>query len=252
MTSPGAIVALVLLAQPGQTAEAILEGAFSGALRAAILQDFSAEPPTEFSNNWGNQITVRTPDGGHWEWEGLRSHWVTHYREDHFNHGLWTRGWVRIENAPQETVLNVSDFRTVPGHFDISFAVFVRTLFRGHVEAREYNHGVELLGVDSDMRAVGKMTLRVRVYLYQDATRLGWDVIAADLNYSDVTVDRIGAVSGYAAKLLGDAATGTINQFFSAKRDKTINQAKAAVSSTLSGSLPIRDDVARVIRMLSH
>jgi hypothetical protein len=249
MLSALATFAVLVVAQP--SGQSILEGAFSGAVRAALVPVLSGQS-SDFSNKWGSQLTLRTPDGGHWEWEGVHSHWVTHYREDNVNHGLWTRGNVQVENPQQELVLNFSDFRTVPGHYDLTFKVFIRMLFRGHVEARQYNHGAELLAVDSNMRAVGKANLSVRVYLSDNATRLGWNVIATDLQYSDVTVDRVGVIGGFAARVLGDAARGTINQFFAKKKNEILNNAKNAISQVMSRSLPIRNDVTTVIRTLAH
>jgi hypothetical protein len=42
-------------------------------------------------HNWGKQITIKTPDGGHWVWEGVKSRFETHYREDHLNRTAFFR-----------------------------------------------------------------------------------------------------------------------------------------------------------------
>jgi hypothetical protein len=258
MYTAAALSLLLSLVQqlPGSSApaikpEQILEGALSGAVREALIESL-AGPPYPFANKWGNQITIKTPDGGHWVWEGVKSRFETHYREDRLNHGLWIRGTVALENPAQELFLNFSDFSSAPRLLEVTFKVYARAMFRANAEVREYNHGAHLFSVNTGARAVGHLSLTMKVYLTANATKLGWQVVNSDLSYSDVTLDRVGTMGGESAKIVGDAMTGSFKQFFASKREKMLADARTKISNKLSGSQPIRNELARVIRMAPH
>jgi hypothetical protein len=231
--------------------ERLLEAALSGALKEALIESM-AGPSYPFEHNWGNQITIRTPDGGRVVWEGIKSRFETHYREDHLNHGLWIRGTVAIENPAQELVLNFSDFRPAPGLLEVTFKVSARAMFRANAQVREYNHGAHLFSVTAGARAVGHLNMTMKISLTDNATRLSWEVVESDLTYSDVTLDRLSAMGGESARVLGDAITGGFRQFFASKRAKMLADARNEISKKLHGSQPIRNELARVIRMAPH
>ncbi len=259
MNSAVALLMLLSLGQqpfvgsspPDFQPDKILARAFSGAATEALVEALNG-PPYTFGSNWGNQITTRTADGGRWVWEGAKSHFETHYREDNRNDGVWTRGSISLEDPAHEMIVNFSDFKATPRLLEVSFQIYARAMLRAQAEARSYRYGVELGAISTGARAVVSVNLTLRVYLYDNATRLGWQVVAPDLSYSDVTLDKLGYMGGEAAKVLGDAITGSIKQFFSSQRAKMLANIQNRISAKLNGSLPIRNDLAMLIRIMPH
>jgi len=224
--------------------EQILEGALSGAVERALYFELR-DLRSEFSNNWGNKISVWT---GKTKvvWQGIRSR--VERINDELDHGLWTRGWVRIENAADELDVKFRNFRKTPGKLQLRFQIYVRAMFRGQIEARQYNHGVGLWRATSNGRARGHIFLNMRVHI--DGTELRWEAENVDIKYSDVAVDRVGHVGGEAARVVGNAFTGAIKKWFADKEREAVSKAKRAVDQAIRGSRPIRNDLARVIKML--
>jgi hypothetical protein len=220
------------------TPEAELEGLLNGGVTAALKPTLAAIPPSDFNNGWGHQTTINVPDGGKWVWHGTHSHWETHYKQVNLNDGQWMRGNVSIEN-PDQLSISFTNARRTPGQIGISFDVEVRQQFRGNVSVREYHDGVLGLAIDSAMRADGKLTMTVQIYLFDSNTKLGWKVVSSNLSYSNVVADKMGQFGGESAKILGDAATGAINMWDKQKRDKDLASAGAAITSAIESKSPI-------------
>ena len=95
---------------------------------------------------------------------------------------------------------------------------------------------------------------RARCHMYLDmhvfirGTKLHWEVEKANIKYSDVVVDRVGHVGGETVKILGDAFTKAVKQWFPKKERQAIEKAKSAVTKTLKGSENIRSKIAQVIK----
>ena len=240
-------------------AQRILEGALSGALEREMAHQMG-DLKSQFSNNWGN--TVKAANGTYTEKykiygprnpiTGKRT-WTWGYRPavkyTQKNHGEWTRGWVRLENARDELDVKFRNFRKTPGKKEIRFQVMARGLFRGQAEFRSYSHGVKLASVTAKGRARCTIYLNVRVYIYNNGTRMGWEVENADIKYSDVVMDRVGHAGGTTARLLGDAFTGAVKQWIPENERDAIAKAKLAVSNSIKGNQRIKSDLAKVISM---
>jgi hypothetical protein len=228
--------------------ERILEGTVSGAVEAALIQELGGLK-SDFSNSWGHQARI-------WRgqtkvvWKGIDSRTEKIY--ENVNDGTWSRGWVRIENARDTIDVKFRNFRATPGRPEVRFDIYATCQFRGYVEGRQYKHGVQLWGLDANARARGHIYATIRVYLHENGTRLGWDVEKVDIKYSNVEVDRIGAVGGYAARVLGDAFTGVVDKWFADKKNDAIEKAKTAVSRSFGGSIDIRNAIAQMIRQVAR
>lgn len=228
--------------------EQILEGAMSGAVERFLyyeLRDLNSQS----SNNWDNKIRVWT---GKTKvvFQGINSRVVRIY--DHKNHGVWTRSSVKMENARDQLDVKFRNFHKTPGKSELRFQIYVRAMFRGQVEARHYNRGVRLWSATVKGRAKGHIYLNMKVYIYKQGNgyRLGWKAENADIKYSDVVTDRVGHAGGYTARVIGDAFTGAIKQWFPKKEREAIAKARKAVSKAISSNIQIRNDLARVIRMI--
>lgn len=230
------------------SSERLLEGAVSGPVEAALIQELGGLQ-SDFSNSWGHQARI-------WRgqtkvvWQGIHSHVEKIY--ENVNDGTWSRGWVRIENARDTMDVKFRNFRATPGKLEVRFDIYATCQFRGNVEGRQYKHGVQLWGLDAGGRARGHIYCTVRVYIHGNGTRLGWDVENVDIKYSNVEVDRIGAIGGYAARVLGDAFTGAIDKWFADKKREAIDKAKSAVSRSFGGSIEIRNAIAQMIRQVAR
>ncbi len=240
-------------------AQRVLEGAFSGAVERELIQNLG-NLKSEFSNNWGN--TIKTPNGTTTEkykiygprnpLTGKRT-WTWGYRPAvkyaQKNHGQWTKGWVRLENARDEFDIKFRNFRKTSGKKEIRFQIFARGMFRGQAEYRSYSHGAKLVSVTANGRARCNIYLNMRVYIYNNGTRIGWEVESADIKYSDVVLDKIGKAGGTTARLLGDAFTGAVKQWFPQKERDAIAKAKQAVSKSIKGNQRIKSDLAKIMKM---
>lgn len=256
-----AAVVLVMLVGIGQpsfvnpspdiTPEDLLQGAFSGAVTEALVKTLSG-PPQTFGSNWGNKTTFSVIDGGHWEWEGVKSHWVNHYRQYQRNDGLWTRGSLSLEDPAHQLHVQFSDFKPVPGRLDVSFQIYATAEFRGNYEARYYKDGLEVASVTAGARAVGTINLTMRVYLTNNASILHWQVVSSNLDYSDVTLDRLGVMGGETAKVVGDSITGSIKEFMGKKRQALLSGFAQIISKDLSGNLDLRLLLVNLIKKLPH
>lgn len=237
-----------------------LQGAMSGAVERELAQQLR-DLKSDFSSNWNKTVKVavgttterykiygpRNPFTGKrtWTW-GYRP--AVKYADK--PHGEWSRGWVRLENVRDEFDVKFRDFRKTSGKKEIRFQIFARAMFRGQAEFRSYSHGRRLASVTANGRARCNIYLNMRVYIYDNGKRMGWEVESADIKYSDVVMDRVGHAGGMTARLLGDAFTGAVKQWFPQKERDAIQKAKTAISNAIKGNQRIKSDLAKVISML--
>ena len=102
----------------------------------------------------------------------------------------------------------------------------------------------------------GRATLHahvdMRVYLFEkdSKTHVGWETEAVDFKYSDVVLEKAGLVGGETARLMGDAFQAAVKQWFPDRERDARAAARSAISDALKGSIEIRNDIAKMIRLI--
>lgn len=251
LTTSLALVAFTVALSPKPAhaqsrAQRMLEGALSGTVRAAVLNSINGMQ-AEYSQSWGHQARVWTGETKV-VFQGLKSRLERIYRNK--NDGEWKRGWVRLENPRNEFDLQIRNFRKTPGRKEIRFQIYCRAYFRAGGEFRKYKAGVQLIRVSGEARARAHITIDMRVYVFDNGRRIGWEATNADFKYSDFVADRIGHIRGYAARVMGDFLKGVVTQWFPQKERDAISRVKNAVSSAFRGSTRVRREVTQVINSL--
>ncbi|MDM4019333.1 hypothetical protein [Roseiconus lacunae] len=238
-------------ASRGRT-EQYLEGAMSGVLERALLIELSKLPPVQSSNNWGKQVNVACgTTTERYKIKGPFGSWTWGYRPAvkycKKNHGEWTKSWVRVENARDSLDVKFRDVRKTASD-EIRFQIYASCMFRGQAEFRAYSHGAQLVSVTANGRARGHVYIDMRVRVDFQAGRISYDVTGADIKYSDVVMDRVGHFGGTTAKLLGDAFTGAVRQWFPDKEREALQSAKDAIIRSIRGDIDLRNALANAVR----
>ncbi|AFY54235.1 hypothetical protein Riv7116_1686 [Rivularia sp. PCC 7116] len=211
--------------------EQIVEGALSGAIERYVERQLGSEQ-FPHSNNWGNKIRIKS---------GVKvvkvrkcrrvlGQKICHYEPQtravykKVNHGLWSKGWVRLEDDLNIKLGNFS-FR---GN-KLRFRAVVSGLLRNNTDFKAYNHGVFLGSTRVKGRARVKTTVNMEISFSQHGRSLKWRVrsTGATIKLEDVYVDRISRISGYSAKVIGDTVHGAFRYWFTNKynqvRRNTVN-----------------------------
>lgn len=240
----------VLFAGWGSTAQAqrpeqYLEGAFSGAVRTGLRAELAKVGRVETTDGWGNKERIWT---GKTKvvFQGIKSRVEKIY--DTVDHGKWKKGWVEL-NANTFDV-EFRNFKKTPGKMEVRFQVIARGEFRGQFEYRHYDRGIKLVSLTANGRARATAVIDMRVYLFEQGKKVGWETEAVDFKYSDVVMDKVGHFGGETAKILGDAFTGAVRQWFPQKERDAVSQVKSAITTALKGDVKVRNDVAGLIRHL--
>lgn len=239
--------ALSATAASAQTPKEILEGSFSGGVRKALRTELGKLGRVEWSQSWGHTAEVWTGKTKV-EFQGINSKIVKIL--ERVNDGEWQKAWV----DPQEGTFDIdfSNFRKTPGKLEVRFHFDASCQMRGQAEFRKYKAGAQLISVTGKGRATLHAHVDMRVYLFEqdNKTRVGWETEKVDFKYSDVVLEKVGAVGGETAKLMGDGFQAAVKQWFPDREKDARAAARTAIGDALSGSLEIRNDVAKMIRAM--
>jgi hypothetical protein len=243
--SASLVVATFAPVATAQSPKDLLEGGFSGAVRRELRAELDKLGRVEWTKSWGHTAEVWTGKTTV-EFQGINSKIVKIM--ERVNDGEWYKAWV----DPQEQTFDIEffNFRKTPGKQEVRFHFDVKCQMRGQAEYRKYKSGVKLISVTGKGRATLRAHVDMRVYLFENGTRLGWETTAVDFKYSDVVLEKIGAVGGKTAELLGDAFTAGVKQWFPEKEREARAAVRTSISNALKGSQPIRNDVAKMIRSI--
>jgi hypothetical protein len=228
-----------------QKPEEILAGAFSGAVRTQLRAELAQVGRVENQDGWDNKERVWT---GKTKvvFEGIHSRVEKIY--DTVNHGKWKKGWVELDAGTFD--VEFKNFKKTQGKMEVRFQVVASGEFRGQIEYRHYDRGVKLVSLTANGRAKATAYIDLRVTLSDDGKRVTWETTAVDFKYSDVVMDKVGHFGGETAKLLGDAFTGAVKQWFPEKERDAVKEVKQAINAALKGSVEVRNDIAELVRKL--
>jgi hypothetical protein len=203
--------------------------ALAGSLRGFVIKAMPA-PLFEDTTHWNRQKPVREI-----KWRGQGLHVYPEKMDVPKNDGRWWKVRVTADRLPDTLVFDLREPRQVePGRMTftafISFdthVVFDRQIW--HSGTRTYSGSI-------------RARLRVRLTLHCEATaRLDGGggllpdavfrlrVLHAESGYDNFVVEHIAGVGGEAAKVLGDAAKGSVNKWRPAMERALLAKADAAI-----------------------
>ena len=203
--------------------------ALAGTLRGFLVKSLP-NPVYEDARHWGMQKSVREV---RWRGKGLHVH-----REEVDvlkNDGRWWKVRVTGERLADTLVLDLRDARQVePGR--MTFTAFIS--FDTHVD---FDRQVWRSGTRTYSGGI-RARLRVRLTLHCEATaRLDAGggilpdalfrlrVLRSESGYDNFVVEHIAGLGGEAAKLLGDAARGSLKQWRPSMERELLAKADAAI-----------------------
>jgi hypothetical protein len=203
--------------------------ALAGALRGFVIKSLPA-PVYEDLHHWGLQKPV--PEI---KWRGKGIHVHPEKRVVLKNDGRWWKVRVTADRLPDTLVFDLRDARPLePGR--MTFTTFVS--FDTHVEYERQTWHDGRRTYSGSIRA----RLRVRLTLHCEATgRLDGNggllpdavfrlrVLHAESGYDNLVVEHIAGLGGEAAKLLGDAARGSIKQWRPSMERELLARLDAAI-----------------------
>jgi len=203
--------------------------ALAGSLRGFLLKSMPA-PLYEDTHHWGLQKPVREI-----KWRGTGFHVHPEKREVMKNDGRWWKVRVTGERLPDTLIFDLRDARqTEPGR--MTFTAFAS--FDAHVDYDKQIWHSGKRTYSSSLRA----RLRVRLTLHCEATaRLDGSggllpdavfrlrVLQAESGFDNFVVEHIAGLGGEAAKLLGDAARGSLKQWRPAMERELLAKTNAAI-----------------------
>jgi hypothetical protein len=203
--------------------------ALAGALRGYVLKSLPT-PLYEDPRHWGLQKPVSEV-----KWRGKGMHIHPEKFEVMKNDGRWWKVRVTADRLADTLVFDLRDARQIePGR--MTFTAFVS--FDTHVDydRQTWHNGRRTYA--SSVRA----RLRVRLTLHCEATaRLDGGgvllpdavfrlrVLQAESGYDNFVVEHIAGLGGEAAKLLGDAARGSLKQWRPSMERELLARADAAI-----------------------
>ncbi|MGB3760333.1 MAG: hypothetical protein WBA07_28800 [Rivularia sp. (in: cyanobacteria)] len=201
--------------------EQIVESALSGAIERYVELKLGSEQ-FPHSNNWGNKIRIKT---------GVKvikvrkckrvlGKKVCYYEPQsravykRVNHGLWSKGWVRLED---DLNVKLQNFSLIGNK--LRFQTVISGLLRNSTDVRAYNHGVSLGSTRVKGRARVKTTVNMEISFSRNGRSLRWTSrsTGAKIKLEDVYIDRISPIGGYSAKVIGDTLHGTFRYWFTNK-----------------------------------
>ncbi|HZV05194.1 MAG TPA: hypothetical protein VE999_08945 [Gemmataceae bacterium] len=203
--------------------------ALAGSLRGVLVKSMPS-PLYEDLRHWGLQKPV--PEI---KWRGKGVHVHPERIEVMKNDGRWWKVRVTADRLPDTLVFDLRDARVLePGR--MTFTAFVS--FDTHVEYDKQTwHGGRRTYSGST-----RARLRVKLTLHCEATaRLDGSggllpdavfrlrVLQAESDYDNFVVEHIAGLGGEAAKLLGDAARGSIKQWRPSMERELLAKANAAI-----------------------
>lgn len=203
--------------------------ALAGSLRGFLVKSMPS-PLYEDTRHWGLQKTVPQI-----KWRGKGVHVHPEKIEVKKNDGRWWKVRVTAERLPDTLVFDLRDARVVePGR--MTFTAFVS--FDTHVDYDKQTWHSGRRTYSASIRA----RLRVKLTLHCEATaRLDGNggllpdavfrlrVLQAESGYDNFVVEHIAGLGGEAAKLLGDAARGSLKQWRPSMERELLARADAAI-----------------------
>jgi hypothetical protein len=203
--------------------------ALAGALRGFVIKALPT-PLYEDTRHWTLQKPVREV-----KWRGKGVHVHAEKIDVMKNDGRWWKVAVMADRLPDTLVFDLRDARPIePGR--MTFTAFISFDTHVHYERQNWHSGRRTYS--SSVRA----RLRVRLTLHCEATaRLDGNggllpdavfrlrVLSAESGYDNFVVEHIGGVGGEAAKLLGDAARGSLKQWRPSMERELLARADAAL-----------------------
>ncbi len=203
--------------------------ALAGSLRGFLIKAMP-EPLYEDTRHWGLQKAVREI-----KWRGKGVHVHPEKIEVMKNDGRWWKVRVTADRLPDTLVFDLRNARQIEAG-RMTFTAFIS--FDTHVEYDKQTWHSGRRTYSGSIRA----RLRVKLTLHCEATaRLdGSDgllpdavfrlrVLQAESGYDNFVVEHIAGVGGEAAKLLGDAAHGSIKQWRPSMERDLLAKADAAI-----------------------
>lgn len=203
--------------------------AFAGTLRGFIVKALPT-PLYEDTRQWNLQKSVRET-----KWRGKGLHVHPEKVEVKKNDGRWWKVRVTAERPADTLVFDLRDARQPePGR--MTFTAFIS--FDAHIDFDRQNWHVGTRRYSGSIRARlrTKLTLHVEATARLDASggllpdavfRLR--VLGAESGYDNFVVEHIAGVGGEAAKLLGDAARGSLKKWHPSMERELLAKINAAV-----------------------
>jgi hypothetical protein len=202
--------------------------ALAGNLRAVLL-DSLPTPLFEETRHWGAQKSVRRIE---WRGKGLHVHPETVERME--NDGRWWKVKVTAPNPRDALVVDLRDVQQ-PEEGRMTFTAFFALDTDVEYDRQRWREGTRTYSGSVRARMRIKLTLRCEAtgrlqtkdFLPEAVVRLR--VVQSDLKYDNFVVEHIAGVGGELAKVLGDAAHGSINQWRPSLERDFIARANAAI-----------------------
>ncbi|MGH7174362.1 MAG: hypothetical protein ACRELF_07595 [Gemmataceae bacterium] len=203
--------------------------ALAGSLRGFLLKSMPA-PLYEDTRHWNLQKPVREV-----KWRGKGLHVHAEKIEVMKNDGRWWKVRVTGERLPDTLIFDLRDARqTEPGR--MTFTAFIS--FDTHIDYDKQTWRSGTRTYSSSIRA----RLRVRLTLHcEAAARLDGGsgllpdavfrlrVLQAESGFDNFVVEHIAGLGGEAAKLLGDAARGSLKQWRPSMERALLAKTNAAI-----------------------
>jgi hypothetical protein len=221
---PGPDPAAALAALAGNPTDAL-----AGTLRGLLLQELPT-PLFQDASHWGRQRDVA---------RGLRR--FSRGRADDAddprelkNDGLWWRVTVTAPNAADSLVLDLRDVRQMePGR--MTFTAFVSFDTDAEYERQRWNAGRRLYSGGVRARARVKLTLDCEAVTRLESGKLLPEavfrlrVLRSDFRYDNLVFEHVLGVGGEAARLLGEAAHASVNQWRPSLERRLTEKVNAAI-----------------------
>ena len=199
-----------------------LRGLLIGVLPSPLYSD---------ETHWGQQKMA--PDGVTVKGKGLDVHLEPRLKAK--NHGSWWRVHVTSSHLADTLVFDLRDVQQPePGR--MLFTAFVSFDVDVEYERQTWDEGLRLYSSSVRARMRIKMTLQCEAtsrvekkggLLTDVVFRLR--VVKANCGYDNFVVEHVAGIGGEAAKVIGDAARGTIKQWYPSLEKRLLEKADAAL-----------------------
>jgi hypothetical protein len=203
--------------------------ALAGTLRGFVVKALPT-PLYEDTRHWGLQKPVREV-----KWRGQGFHVHPEKVDVRKNDGRWWKVRVTADRLADTLILDLRDVRqTEPGR--MTFTTFIS--FDTHVEfdRQTWHTGKRTYSGSIRARLRVKLTLRCEATARLDAgggllpdALFRLRVLQAESGYDNFVVEHIAGLGGEAAKLLGDAARGSVKQWRPSMERELLAKANAAL-----------------------
>ena len=203
--------------------------ALAGTLRGFVIKALPA-PLYEDTRHWGLQKPVREV-----KWRGKGLHIHAENVEVLKNDGRWWKVRVTAERLPDTLILDLREVRQAEAG-RMTFTAFIS--FDTHVDydRQTWRSGTRTYSGSIRARLRVKLTLRCEATARLDAgggllpdALFRLRVLQAESGYDNFVVEHIAGMGGEGAKLLGDAARGSVKQWRPSMERELLAKANAAL-----------------------